>query len=161
VRLLCQERITRKTLVGQHIGGDKQIVLADGMRTKGSAAGELGEVQAIVRLEPGAPAINEGEKANGSLADLGGSRSDFIEGGLGCGVQDAVLPEQFQAEVLVERDGGFITLDQDDCNRLILSIVLPDAENGPGVTEIPLELLPRLCPCRVWHPFDSRSLSFA
>src|ERR1035438_1607890 len=96
----------REALVGEQIGSHVQIVLTDGVRAERSVAGYLAKRQPDVRFEPSAVAIDEGKQADGGLADLGGARGDLVEGGLGSGVQHAVLPQQIQARVLVERDGG-------------------------------------------------------
>jgi hypothetical protein len=101
----------RKTFVGEHVLGHKQIVPADGMRAERSVAGYCAKLQSGIRFKPRAVPIHKGKQAYGGLAEIGGARGNLVEGGLGGGVQYLVLPQQFQARALVDGDRGLHHFD--------------------------------------------------
>jgi len=86
-----------EALVPRRIRHDKQIRLGDGVSAKGNVARSFLDGDSNPRFEPLTFFIDEGDQGNGRFANSSGKFGEIIENFLGNGIQNVVLPEDFQA----------------------------------------------------------------
>ena len=129
VVIACDERAVRGAWVLGGIFDDEWVVVEDGVCADGVFAWHLGVGDAVMGFEVQPLLVEEGDKGDGGLAEVGGEGCQCVVYGIGGGVENVALFECAEAFLLVTRDGcrGHVEAPPDrvrvqvDCCRMMLT----------------------------------------
>ena len=93
-----------KTLVPERIGHNEQVILVDGVGAEGDISQGFANTGADFGLEPLPFFIHEADESDRGLTDPGSQLGEIIKNLLGDGIEDLVLPKDFEPFGLVGRD---------------------------------------------------------
>jgi hypothetical protein len=101
VRLAGHQRVRREARILRRVRHDEHARLEEGVLGEGARANHLADRQSDLRLEPLALVVGDRDQRDGSVADVRRQRCQVVERLLREGVEQAVLPQRFQAPSFV------------------------------------------------------------
>ena len=104
VRRAGDERIVGKPFVSACVLHHEQFPLQNGVRTKRRVARRLGQLRAVMRLEPLAMFVEQDDERDARATEVGGETGQIVEGRFGFRVEDVIAAQRGQALRFIGRE---------------------------------------------------------